>query len=201
MALKHIIGLMQLDSGSVLVEGEDVTTMSRRDLSRVRQRIGLLFQNAALFDSISVGENVAFPLRRHSRGGSRDPGTRAAPAGAGPPGRGVRQDAGRPVRRHAQTRRPRPRWRSSPRIVLADEPSAGFGPGHRSEDRRAARRVERSRGDDADRGDPQHPQRARHRRQLVFLHEGRIIAQGSAEALDASARCLVRQFMRSEGAG
>ena len=64
--LKHIIGLMQPDSGNVFVQGRDVTLMDRRELSRTRQQIGLLFQHAALFDSISVGENVAFPLRRHS---------------------------------------------------------------------------------------------------------------------------------------
>src|SRR5688572_7165187 len=64
--LKHIIGLMKPDAGHVLIEGEDITTLSSRALSPIRQRIGFLFQNAALFDSISVGENVAFPLRRHT---------------------------------------------------------------------------------------------------------------------------------------
>jgi phospholipid/cholesterol/gamma-HCH transport system ATP-binding protein len=64
--LKHIIGLMRPDEGSVLVEGHDVTRLSPRELARVRQRMGMLFQQAALFDSISVGENVAFPMRRHS---------------------------------------------------------------------------------------------------------------------------------------
>ena len=67
VALKHIVGLVRPDSGAVLVEGEDVTRMSSRDLSRVRKRIGFLFQNAALFDSISVGVNVEFPMRRHTR--------------------------------------------------------------------------------------------------------------------------------------
>jgi phospholipid/cholesterol/gamma-HCH transport system ATP-binding protein len=67
VALKHIVGLVRPDSGAVLVEGEDVTRMSSRDLSRVRKGIGFLFQNAALFDSISVGVNVEFPMRRHTR--------------------------------------------------------------------------------------------------------------------------------------
>jgi ABC-type transporter Mla maintaining outer membrane lipid asymmetry ATPase subunit MlaF len=64
--LKHIIGLMKPDAGHVLIEGDDITGLSSRALSPIRQRIGFLFQNAALFDSISVGENVAFPLRRHT---------------------------------------------------------------------------------------------------------------------------------------
>ena len=67
VTLKHIVGLLQPDAGHVLVEGEDITGLPAPDLARVRKRIGLLFQHAALFDSISVGENVAFPLRRHTR--------------------------------------------------------------------------------------------------------------------------------------
>ena len=64
--LKHLIGLLMPDSGSVLVEGEDITTLNERELIRVRRRFGMLFQGAALFDSMSVEENVAFPLRRDS---------------------------------------------------------------------------------------------------------------------------------------
>jgi phospholipid/cholesterol/gamma-HCH transport system ATP-binding protein len=66
VALKHVVGLLKPDVGQVLIEGEDITRMSSRELSRVRRRIGFLFQGAALFDSISVGENVAFPLQRHT---------------------------------------------------------------------------------------------------------------------------------------
>jgi phospholipid/cholesterol/gamma-HCH transport system ATP-binding protein len=67
VALKHVVGLMTPDSGSVLVEGEDLAQLTNRERSRVRQRIGFLFQNAALFDSISVGANVEFPMRRHTK--------------------------------------------------------------------------------------------------------------------------------------
>ena len=66
VALKHIIGLLKPDRGRVFVEGEDIAALDSRGLARVRMRMGFLFQNAALFDSITVGENVAFPLRRHS---------------------------------------------------------------------------------------------------------------------------------------
>ena len=67
VTLKHVIGLLRPDSGRVFVEGEDVTALEGRELSRARQRMGFLFQHAALFDSLTVGENVAFPLRRHRR--------------------------------------------------------------------------------------------------------------------------------------
>jgi phospholipid/cholesterol/gamma-HCH transport system ATP-binding protein len=67
VTLKHIVGLMKPDEGQVFIDGEDITAFASRDLSRVRKKIGFLFQSAALFDSISVGENVAFPLRRHTK--------------------------------------------------------------------------------------------------------------------------------------
>lgn len=66
VTLKHIIGLLKPDQGRVFVHGKDVTDLKRRELSDVRRSMGFLFQNAALFDSITVGENVAFPMRRHT---------------------------------------------------------------------------------------------------------------------------------------
>jgi ABC-type transporter Mla maintaining outer membrane lipid asymmetry ATPase subunit MlaF len=67
VTLKHIIGLVRPDEGRVFVDGDEISALDGVELSRVRTRIGFLFQNAALFDSISVGENVAFPMRRHTR--------------------------------------------------------------------------------------------------------------------------------------
>jgi phospholipid/cholesterol/gamma-HCH transport system ATP-binding protein len=65
--LKHMIGLMRPDSGQVLVDGEDITRLGRRELNRKREHFGMLFQNAALFDSMTVFENVAFPLEEKTR--------------------------------------------------------------------------------------------------------------------------------------
>lgn len=65
--LKHMIGLMRPDSGTVLVEGENITVMGRTALNHVREKFGMLFQNAALFDSMTVFENVAFPLEEKTR--------------------------------------------------------------------------------------------------------------------------------------
>jgi phospholipid/cholesterol/gamma-HCH transport system ATP-binding protein len=63
--LKHLIGLLMPDSGEVLIDGENIVGMNERQLLRVRRKFGMLFQNAALFDSMTVAENVAFGLRRH----------------------------------------------------------------------------------------------------------------------------------------
>src|SRR5437867_4527229 len=62
--LKHLIGLLQPDAGQVLIEGENIVPMNERELLRVRHRFGMLFQSAALFDSMTVAENVAFAFRR-----------------------------------------------------------------------------------------------------------------------------------------
>lgn len=64
--LKHIIGLMRPDSGHVYIDGKDVTVMNETELNELRKRFGMVFQGAALFDSLTVGENVALPLREHT---------------------------------------------------------------------------------------------------------------------------------------
>jgi phospholipid/cholesterol/gamma-HCH transport system ATP-binding protein len=65
--LKHIIGLLRPDRGQVLVDGTDIAKLGDRELNEIRKKFGMLFQEAALFDSMTVGENVAFPLREHTR--------------------------------------------------------------------------------------------------------------------------------------
>lgn len=65
--LKHIIGLLKPDSGQVIINGIDITTLSDKELNEVRKNFGMLFQEAALFDSMNVGENIAFPLREHTK--------------------------------------------------------------------------------------------------------------------------------------
>src|ERR1700745_1806745 len=65
--LKLIIGLHKPDSGSIRVNGEDVTKLKLKELNEVRKKVGFLFQQAALYDSLTIEENVAFPLRRHSK--------------------------------------------------------------------------------------------------------------------------------------
>jgi len=65
--LKHLIGLLKPDAGQVLIDGEDITVMNERDLIRVRHRFGMVFQGAALFDSMNVAENVGFAFRRERK--------------------------------------------------------------------------------------------------------------------------------------
>src|SRR5437016_475441 len=68
--LKHLIGLMQPDTGEIWIEGQNITGVKERQLGAIREKIGILFQGAALFDSMTVAENIAFPLRE---AGQRQP--------------------------------------------------------------------------------------------------------------------------------
>lgn len=63
--LRHVLGLHHPDAGHVVFEGRDLADMDREELYEMRKRLGMLFQDGALFDSLSVFENVAFPLRQH----------------------------------------------------------------------------------------------------------------------------------------
>ncbi|MEW6356320.1 MAG: ABC transporter ATP-binding protein [Planctomycetota bacterium] len=64
--MKHMVGLLQPDEGEVIVDGKDLAGLGEAELYELRKKFGMLFQDAALFDSMTVGENVAFPIRHHT---------------------------------------------------------------------------------------------------------------------------------------
>jgi phospholipid/cholesterol/gamma-HCH transport system ATP-binding protein len=78
VTLKHIIGILKADAGDVLVDGKEVSTLGRDGLQELRKRFGVLFQSAALFDSMNVKENVAFSLRMHRKMSESDIDRRVA---------------------------------------------------------------------------------------------------------------------------
>ena len=202
VTLKTIMGLMTPDAGRVFVEGEEVTDAPRSVLSEIRQRLGFLFQNAALFDSISVGENVAFPLRRHTDYSDSEieeivlekltqVGLEAdydkMPA----------QLSGGMKKRVGLARA----MALDPPILLVDEPSAGLDPitadeidellcGLRDERRTTLIVVTHN-----------IPSARKVGRRLMVLDGGQIVAEGTAAELDHSELPLVREFMKSKGSG
>lgn len=66
VTLKLIVGLLKPEAGQIFIEGEDIVPLAEDQLTRVRRKIGMVFQGSALFDSLSVAENIAYPLREHT---------------------------------------------------------------------------------------------------------------------------------------
>ncbi|MHB9096627.1 MAG: ABC transporter ATP-binding protein, partial [Syntrophales bacterium] len=127
--LKHIIGLLRPDEGEVLIDGTDITKLGDRDLNEIRKKFGMLFQEAALFDSMTVGENVAFPLREHTR--MKEEEIRRAVADrlrsvglTGVEGKMPSELSGGMRKRVGLARA----IAMQPRIVLFDEPTTGLDP-------------------------------------------------------------------------
>jgi phospholipid/cholesterol/gamma-HCH transport system ATP-binding protein len=202
VTLKHIVGLVKPDEGQVLVESEDITAMPIRELSRVRRRIGFLFQNAALFDSISVGENVAFPLRRHAGLSDADIRARARAlldqVGLGDEYDTMPADLSGGMRKRAGLARA---LALQPAILLADEPSAGLDPVTAAEIDALLVHLKQQSATTLVVVTHNIPSARTIGDRFVFLHEGRILAEGTADNLERSESSLVREFMRSEGAG
>jgi phospholipid/cholesterol/gamma-HCH transport system ATP-binding protein len=202
VTLKHIIGLMKPDSGRVFVQGEDITSLEGRDLARVRKQMGFLFQNAALFDSISVGENVAFPLRRHTDLADDEIRDRAL---AKLRQVGLERDYDKmPAALSGGMRKRAGLARAmalDPSILLVDEPSAGLDPITAAEIDDLLLGLKSREGTTLVVVTHNIPSARAVANELVMLHEGRIIARGTAADLERSEHEMVRRFMQSQGAG
>jgi phospholipid/cholesterol/gamma-HCH transport system ATP-binding protein len=202
VTLKHMVGLVRPDSGRVVVEGHDLAALSPTELSTLRQRIGFLFQGAALFDSISVGENVAFPLRRHTKLADAEVRERARrmlrEVGLGGEYDRMPAQLSGGMRKRVGLARA---MALTPSILLADEPSAGLDPITAGEIDRLLAALRHQSGTTLVVVTHNIPSARAIGDELVFLHGGRVVARGSARELDRSEDALVREFMKAEGAG
>jgi phospholipid/cholesterol/gamma-HCH transport system ATP-binding protein len=202
VTLKHIVALMKPDRGRVFVEDDEISALSGTELSRVRKRIGFLFQNAALFDSISVGENVAFPLRRHTKLSDVEIRRRATEkldaVGLGSEYDKMPSALSGGMRKRAGLARA---LALDPPLLLVDEPSAGLDPitadeidqllfGLKHDGKTTLVVVTHNISSALRLGD-----------ELIMLHEGRIIARGTVADFERSTDELVRRFMSSQNAG
>jgi phospholipid/cholesterol/gamma-HCH transport system ATP-binding protein len=127
--MKHVIGLLKPDRGQVLVDGEDVVPLDELELERVRRKFGMVFQGAALFDSMTVYENVAFPLREHAKLSEEDMRKRVAEklaiVGLHDVAELYPADLSGGMRKRVGLARAIVR---DPKIVLYDEPTTGLDP-------------------------------------------------------------------------
>jgi len=128
--LKCLIGLMSADRGSIVFDGKEVTTMDSESLRMVRRRVAMLFQGAALFDSLRVGDNVAYPLREHGLGLTRqaiDERVALSLERVGLPGieRMMPADLSGGMRKRVGLARA---IAIEPEVILYDEPTTGLDP-------------------------------------------------------------------------
>jgi phospholipid/cholesterol/gamma-HCH transport system ATP-binding protein len=201
VTLRHIVGLVQPDSGHVFVEDRDITALRGRELGEVRTHMGFLFQNAALFDSMSVGDNVAFPMRRHTRWSDGDIRERArkklADVGLDAAFDQMPGDLSGGMRKRAGLARA---MALDPPILLVDEPSAGLDPITAQEIDELL--VETKRGGTTLVVVTHNIPSARViGDDFAVLHQGRMLVHGTLAELDASPEPLVQAFMRSQGGG
>jgi phospholipid/cholesterol/gamma-HCH transport system ATP-binding protein len=127
--MKHVIGLLKPDRGQVLVDGEDVVPLSDLELERVRRKFGMVFQGAALFDSMTVYENVSFPLREHFKLSEQEMrkrvGEKLAIVGLHDVANLYPADLSGGMRKRVGLARAIVR---APKILLYDEPTTGLDP-------------------------------------------------------------------------
>jgi phospholipid/cholesterol/gamma-HCH transport system ATP-binding protein len=201
VTLRHLIGLIKPDSGRIFVEGQEISGLNSRQLSRIRMKMGFLFQYSALFDSISVGENVAFPLRRHTRLSEDEIRRRASDLLARVGLEGVYDkwpaDISGGMRKRAGLARA---MALDPPILLVDEPSSGLDPVTSAEIDELLHDLKTREGTTLVVVTHNIPSARRIGDTLALLHQGRILAQGSAAELENSPHPLVRNFMHFEGA-
>jgi phospholipid/cholesterol/gamma-HCH transport system ATP-binding protein len=200
VTLRHIIGLLAPDDGRVLVENRDLATLAPAALGELRLRMGFLFQHAALFDSITVGENVAFPLRRHTRLAEEEIQervmTRMAQVGLGGAVRSMPGELSGGMRKRAGLARA---MALDPPILLVDEPSAGLDPITSAEIDDLLAFVKGELKTTLVVVTHNIPSAKRLADDLVFLDGGRVIARGSPQVLERSEQPLVRRFLDAAG--
>jgi phospholipid/cholesterol/gamma-HCH transport system ATP-binding protein len=195
--LKLIIGLQPSDSGSVKIDGQEITGLDAKQLNEVRKRIGFLFQQAALYDSLTVGENVAFPLSRHTTISDVDRKTRVRELLGSV---GMDQDlekmpseiSGGMQKRVGLARA----LALDPTILLFDEPTAGLDPITAAEIGQLILELKQKREMTAIvvthdiRGAKVFSDR------MVLIHEGNILAEGPLAELQKSKHPFVIQFLK-----
>ncbi len=193
--LKLIIGLQAPDGGSIQVAGKEITKLDENQLNEVRKRIGFLFQQAALYDSLTVEDNVAFPLSRHSKMSNNERSKRVRELLADV---GMDRDLGKmpsEISGGMQKRVGLARALAlDPEILLFDEPTAGLDPITAAEIGDLIVKLKRKRKMSAVvvthdvRGASAYSDR------MFLLHKGNIAAEGTFDDLQGSRDEFVNQF-------
>ncbi|HKO03110.1 MAG TPA: ABC transporter ATP-binding protein [Candidatus Acidoferrales bacterium] len=194
--LKLMIGLQQPDSGSIRVHGEELRGLRREELNEVRRKMGFLFQNAALYDSLTVEENVVFPLERNSGlpKGNKKKRARELLAAVGMdeslnklPG----EISGGMQKRVGLARA----LALEPDILLCDEPTAGLDPITAAEIDALILKMQKERRMTSIVVTHDLPSARTISDRLALMRDGQIVVEGTFEELEGSKDKFVREFL------
>jgi phospholipid/cholesterol/gamma-HCH transport system ATP-binding protein len=200
--LKHMIGLLRPDRGQVIVDGTDINRLSKKELYGIRDRFGMLFQSGALFDSLTVFENVAFPLREKTKMAEEEIREKVlrilrTVGLEGADGKYPDELSGGMVRRVALARA----VVTDPEIILFDEPTTGLDPIIRNSILGlVCRTYDESRftmvmvSHDI-------PDIFHYCHHVVVVHGGKVIEEGPPEAVRNSNNPFVRQLVDGAAEG
>jgi phospholipid/cholesterol/gamma-HCH transport system ATP-binding protein len=202
VCINHMVGLLYPDEGDVLVHGESVPGMGDQDLFEMRKKFGVLFQDGALFGSMTLYDNTAFPLRQHTDKSEDEiaeiVNRRLREVGLGGAGEKMPNELSGGMRKRAGFARA---LVLDPEIVLFDEPDSGLDPV------RTALLCELIKEIHAENGGTYvvitHDIMSARRvaEYIAILWKGRIVESGPADQLFNSANQFVRQFMAGEARG
>lgn len=202
VTLKHIIGLLQPDSGHVKVDGQDLCCMKPVQLNQFRRRFGMSFQEGALFDSMSVFENIAFPLRRHTKMTEAEIKMRVEQCLDQVHLVGV--DGKRPSELSGGMRRRVGFARAislKPEILLFDEPTTGLDPVISDVVADLIREMDRTLNTTTVTITHDMKVAFKIADRVAMLHRGRIIEQGSPAEFQRSTNPIVIQFIEGRASG
>ncbi len=197
--LKHLIGLLRPDAGTVAVDGTEISRLRGGELDRVRERYGVVFQGGALFDSMSVADNVAFPLREKTRLGHAEIRGRVEEKleQVGLAGMGDKNPAeisGGMRKRVAIARA----LVTEPEIVFFDEPTTGLDPILVNTIHHLIVELHRKFRFTAVMVSHEIPEIFEISDRVAMLHDGVIVEVGPPDAVRASANPIVQQFIRGD---
>ena len=211
--IKHIVGLLYPDSGDVLVHGESIPNMTDDELFDVRKKFGLLFQDGALFGSMNIYDNVAFPLRQHTDKGEEEIGEivnrRLKEVGLSEATYKMPNELSGGMRKRAGFARA---LVLEPDIVLFDEPDSGLDPVRTALLGELILEIHRDMMEDAKKKEKEHLPTfcvithdiltARRVADYInVLWKGRIVEAGPAEDMLNSENPFIRQFLSGESQG
>jgi phospholipid/cholesterol/gamma-HCH transport system ATP-binding protein len=195
--LKMLIGLQKPDEGSIQIHGREITGLTMEEMNEVRLSVGFLFQEAALYDSLTLADNVAFPIRRHKRASGQDSKDRAQELLAAV---GMEGDAHKMPSEISGGMKKRVGLARAlalePDILLFDEPTAGLDPITATEIEDLIMKVKQEHNVTAVIVTHDLHGAKTLSKRLVLIHDGAVVAEGSYDELKRHTDPFVSQFLR-----